>query len=184
MSLPFKIKNIPLAFLLFFILHSYCVQSAEITPEEVKAKYLLYLPKYVKRTTDSAPLNNICYYEKVGIPESESVGQILSKMVKGNTGSSQIKVRWLKDAGNFDGCDILFIPSSEESNIDDIIAKTHSLPILTVSGAKRFIYRGGMIGFVLEDDKVKLEGNIKNMAANDIEADAQLLNIMKNVIRD
>jgi len=157
--------------------------SADITPEQVKASYLLQLRKFVQAGAPPHALNTVCYYEKPGVPADESVGQILKKYVLVQH-VDQINVKWVQAARDFSGCDMLYIPTEEEGSIDDILSKLGSSSTLTVSDAKRFIVHGGMVGFVVDDaNRIRLEGNLKNMSSNNVMADAQLLEIMQQVVR-
>jgi len=161
------------------------IADGEITPEQVKAVYLVQIRKFVQVDTPPHPIREICYYEKSGVPESESVGQILTKYLQKNKApGDSVTVRSFQAIRDFTGCDMMFIPADEEANIDNILAKLGSAPVLTVSPAKRFIFHGGMIGMNIDDsNRVRLEGNIKNMNASNVLADAQLLEIMEQVVR-
>jgi hypothetical protein len=49
----------------------------------------------------------------------------------------------------------------------------------------RFIMRGGMIGFLIDDqNRVKMEANIANMKKHGVDMNAQVLEIMQRVIRE
>jgi len=156
----------------------------EITPEEVKASYILKIRSFVALGKPAHQIQKICYYEKPGVPAAESVGQILAKYAKQNAEQhgAPLGVEWFKAIRDFSNCDVFFIPADEDGNIDNILTAIGSAPTLTISAAKRFIFRGGMIGFDVDDaGRVKMEGNLKNMRANNVAVDAQILEIMQRV---
>lgn len=80
-------------------------------------------------------------------------------------------------------CRILFIADSEESKWGEIIESAKGKAILTISNGEGFIERGGMIGFVIRDDKVRFEMNMQAMAASGMKVKADLLDIAVKVIR-
>jgi hypothetical protein len=61
-----------------------------------------------------------------------------------------------KDAAN---CRVLFISSSEDGRLKQILDSLGTASVLTVSDLPRFIDRGGMVQFVLEGDRVRFEVN-------------------------
>ena len=157
----------------------------EITPEEVKASYILKLYPFVLIGTSAAPHQyRMCYLEKPGEPPEDSVGQLLAKYLQEHTGSGTIiSARKFHAVGDFSGCDVVYIAEDEEANIDGILAKIGSAPVLTISSVKSFIYRGGMIEFVTDDaNRVKMAGNLHNIKASHVTVDAEVLEIMQQVI--
>ena len=79
-------------------------------------------------------------------------------------------------------CHIVFIGRGEDIRLSSILANFKSKPILTVSDIDDFAERGGMIGFVMVNDKVKLVINPAAAAAAGLRIDAQLLEIALRVI--
>jgi hypothetical protein len=81
------------------------------------------------------------------------------------------------------GCDIFYIPAEEESEIDNVLVALGASSTLTVSGAQRFILRGGMVGFVMdEDNRIKMEANLANARNKHVHIDVSLLELMLRVI--
>ena len=62
-------------------------------------------------------------------------------------------------------CHIVFIAASEGDRLSEILSVLKSQPLLTISDMDGFAEHGGMIGFVTEDGKVKLEVNPKAATA-------------------
>ncbi len=79
-------------------------------------------------------------------------------------------------------CHILFISDSEAGKLGEILASLKNQPVLTVSDMDNFAEKGGMIGFVVSDNKIKLVVNTKSVAAAGMRVDAQLLEIALKVI--
>ena len=62
------------------------------------------------------------------------------------------------------------------------MAALRGQPVLTVSDIGNFAESGGMIGFVTDDNKVKVEVNAKAITSAGLRVDAQLLEIAVKVI--
>lgn len=80
-------------------------------------------------------------------------------------------------------CHIVFISGSERGRVASILQALNGRPVLTVSDADSFAQSGGMIGFVIVDNKVKLVVNRGAIEAAGMRIDAQLLEIAMSVIR-
>jgi hypothetical protein len=79
-------------------------------------------------------------------------------------------------------CHILFISDSEAGKLDEILGGLKGQPVLTVSDIDDFAEKGGMIGFVMNDNKIKLVVNTRSAAAAGLRIDAQLLEIALKVV--
>jgi hypothetical protein len=75
------------------------------------------------------------------------------------------------------GCAILFISSSENSQLNGILSKTGSLPILTVGEADSFLENGGIINFMLREGKIHLAINLKAAQKANLQISSKLLSV-------
>ncbi len=80
-------------------------------------------------------------------------------------------------------CRVLFIASSEESQLDSIFGALGSSPVLTVSDIPRFIRRGGMIEFYLEESRVRFEVNLAVAKSAGLNMSSELLKLARVVRR-
>jgi hypothetical protein len=78
-------------------------------------------------------------------------------------------------------CNILFISSSEIAHTDEIFHLVKSLPILTIGETPGFAQRGGIINFIVEDNKVRFEVNVDAAKQADINISSRLLTLAKIV---
>lgn len=143
---------------------------------------LIQMQKFLTIGDSGQPVQNFCYYEESNTPAAESVGQIVAAASKASPDKIKLNVKHFEAINNFSGCDLLYIPDAAENNLSNILSVTAGMPIVTVSTVKRFIYRGGMIGFVLDNqNRIKIEANTRNMTAGNVQIDPQLLEIMLHV---
>ncbi len=79
-------------------------------------------------------------------------------------------------------CHIVFISQSESGRLAEVLTTLKGQPVLTVSDINNFAEDGGMIGFVANDNKVKVEVNTHSVTTAGLRVDAQLLEIAVRVI--
>ena len=79
-------------------------------------------------------------------------------------------------------CHILFIASSEKAQLKRIFEDLRGTDVLTVGDTKGFAELGGIINFVLEDDRVHFEVNRKAADQAGLKISSKLLSVAKRVI--
>ncbi len=82
------------------------------------------------------------------------------------------------------GCRILFISSTEESHLKDILTALDEQGALTVSDMPDFTRRGGMIQFVPEGDRIRFEVNLTSAESSKLVLSSELLKVASNVNRN
>jgi hypothetical protein len=81
-------------------------------------------------------------------------------------------------------CRVLFISSSEEAQLKEILATLEKTSVLTVSDMPQFARRGGMIQFVQEASRVRFEVNLTVAERAGLTLNSQLLKVAINVRRN
>jgi hypothetical protein len=79
-------------------------------------------------------------------------------------------------------CHLLFICPSESERIADIIASVKGHSILTVGDIQGFLESGGIVNFVIEENKVGFEINIAAAEHAKLKIRSQLLRLAKRVV--
>ena len=79
-------------------------------------------------------------------------------------------------------CQLLFISASESSRLPEILSASSRSNVLTVSDLERFAERGGMIGFHVEDKRVRFDINAAAAAASGLAMSSQLLKLARSVV--
>lgn len=80
-------------------------------------------------------------------------------------------------------CRILFISSSEEGHLKQILAVLDRASVLTVSDLPQFSRRGGMVQFVLDGNRVRFEVNLTPAEHAGLTLSSELLKLAANVRR-
>ena len=160
----------------------YSTYAGGVSPEQIRASYIIKMRTFFKLGTSGHAISNICYYEKAGVLPEESVGQIIAEYF-GDRPEAKVRVTRFDAIRDFNGCDLLYVPEKETDNVENIVAALGNSPILSVSATPKFIFKGGMIGFVSDDDgRVKMATNLRNIKTRGIHVNPQILEIMQQVV--
>lgn len=81
-------------------------------------------------------------------------------------------------------CAIVYIAKSERYRLANILEAVAKQPVLTVSSLKAFIPQGGMIQFVLIDNRVRLDLHLKRLRDVGLNPDVNLIRIANRVINE
>jgi YfiR/HmsC-like len=157
--------------------------SASVTLEyEVKAAFLFRFAQFVEWPADT--------FKGTGEPFTYcTIGDdpfrgALERTLNGKTiGQRALRVEHLNGAGKIGECQVLFVGGSEDGkHVEEILASTGRLPILTVGEADRFAENGGAIGFCTEDNKIRFEVNLDAAGKAGLKISAKLLALAKTVL--
>jgi hypothetical protein len=92
-----------------------------------------------------------------------------------------VVARRIAAPGDAIACRILFVSGSEERQLKPILQAVDAAAVLTVSDMPRFVERGGMIQFVLENNKVRFEINLVATAHAGLTLSSELLRVAASV---
>jgi len=81
-------------------------------------------------------------------------------------------------------CHVLFICRSEEKKLKKTINLVKENNVLTVSDIEGFLEAGGIINFVMEDQKVRFEINVTAAKRAKVKIRSQLLRLAKRVVEE
>ncbi len=136
------------------------VSSPAYAVEEytLKATYIVNFTKYVEwpdgRAISKQSKINVCLFGDSDLVNAEQIFKTASteklaiSLVKEKS-LSNVPVR----------CHMLFISASEAGKLDDILSSLKNQPVLTISDIDGFAEHGGMMGFVVKDDTIKIVMN-------------------------
>ena len=156
-------------------------QQSRPTESQVKAAYLFNFGKFVRWRT---PPDNRSDSLEICVLGKNSFGTVLDATVKGETiDGKPVIARNVSSLREAEGCHILFVSLSEESRLSTVLAEAKRLPALTVSDIPHFAERGGMIGLVNHDDRIRFEVNVVPMEDVGLTVSSELLKVALRVIR-
>jgi hypothetical protein len=107
----------------------------------------------------------------------------LEESVKGkNVGNRLLQVHHLKGREQIADCQVLFISSGEKKHLGEDLAGAAGHPVLTVGETEHFAEDGGVIGLLVENDKVRFEINVQTAGKAKLKISSRLLLLAKTVI--
>jgi len=163
--------------------HAEALDSSDSSEYLIKAGFIYNFAKLVEWPTASfaQPDSPIV----IGILGEDPFGATLDRIVAdkkiNGRGFAVKRVKWSRDFKDLRDCNILFVSSSEKEHIESVIDAMKGLPILTIGDAPGFAKRGGIINFMLEDNKVRFEVNVEAANHADLTISSRLLTLARIV---
>ncbi len=165
-----------------FLLFAFVPAHAQTHPTEfqVKAAYVYNFGKFIKWPAEASSVARpfeICVLGK------DSFATVLDSTVAGESiDRRSIAVKRISNLQEAAACNILFIGLSEESRLKTILAAMQHVSILTVSDIPHFAERGGVIGFVTQEEKIRFEVNPTAAEQSHLALSSELLKVASRVI--
>ena len=155
-------------------------QADSATEHELKAAYLYHIINFV-HWPDDRPRKQGEKIEVCFIADDD-FEQILKSIEKKPVQNRNIHVRRISDRTLLSICNMLFIHEVQITNLQDLLAEAKKHDILTIGDLPQFAQKGGMIGFVVYQDRIRLEVNLGAIQNTELEVSAKLLEIALHVI--
>src|SRR5882762_10263772 len=119
----------------------------------------------------------------IGILGTDPFGTIIDHIVQdkkiGGRGFVVKRLKWGAEAKDLRECKILFVGASERAHIDELVQIVKFLPILTVGETPGFAEHGGVVRFVLEDNRVRFEVNVDAARQGGLTISSRLLTLAR-----
>lgn len=145
---------------------------------ELKAAFLYNFVKFVEWPADAfagtrSPLT-ICVYGE------DPFGASLDGAVRGETvGERSLLVQRPQALDRLRDCHVLFVSRSERPRMREILSRLERAPVLTVGDSDGFLREGGMINFVLEENKIRFLINQEAAERSGLRISSKLLRLAK-----
>jgi len=158
-------------------------QRAKPSEYQVKAVYLYNFARFVDWSVTAAAAKSDSF--AVCVMGQDPFGAILDATLASEL-IDQRKVVAMRIARPQDAsvCQVLFISSSEDARLREILPFLDKMKVLTVSDMPHFSERGGMIQFVPENDKIRFEVNLTNTERAGLSLSSELLRVAVVVRRN
>lgn len=150
------------------------------TEYEVKGAFLYNFAKFVEWPTDAFPGPEA--FVRICVLGQDPFGDDLAQLVEGKTvNGRRLQIVHVRDVQQAKACQILFVASSERQQIGAILQSLTRASVLTVGDTPGFAQAGGVINFVLDQDRVRFEINLKAAERARLKISARLLTVAKLV---
>lgn len=172
-------RLVPLAALAFFFAAAQPIlpQAPKPSQDEVEAVYLYDFARFV-RWPPAGPGANL----ELCVAAPASYSDALSRIVQGERVNGRAAVvHSIRRPAEEAGCDILFIDRSMKDSLNGLLDESRGKPVLTVSDSPGFLDRGGMIQFLLVNDRVRFAVNMFQATQSGISLSSELLKVAVSV---
>ena len=158
-------------------------QHSKPTEYQVKAAYLYNFGRFVKWPAGIAAGKGDSF--PVCVLGRDPFGSILDSTLAGEALEGKpVVIRRIARPQDALDCRILFVSSTEENHLKEILAAIDRAAVLTVSDIPGFSRRGGMIQFVVEGDRVRFEINLASTERARLVLSSELLKVAAAVRRN
>jgi hypothetical protein len=152
-------------------------QAPRPSQDDVQATYLYQFTRFVRWTT-AAPDRPLA----LCVAGQAAYIEALKKTVAGESIDGRpLAVRPIRRPDEVTGCDVLFIGASAKDALDPLLAAASGKPILTVSDSPGFLDRGGMIQFLLIDNRVRFAVDLRPVQTSGLSLSSELLKVAVTV---
>jgi YfiR/HmsC-like len=157
-------------------------QHYKPTEYEVKATYLYNFSRFVDWPAKAAQAQSDSF--AICVLGQDPFGPTLNATLADETiNGKNVVARRIPSPEEAVNCRILFISSSEENQLKQILAVLDRTSVLTVSDLPQFSRRGGMVQFVLDGNRVRFEVNLTPAEHAGLTLSSELLKLATNVRR-
>lgn len=160
------------------------LQAQDQTGEfRIKAAFLFHFAQLVDWPPEALGPDNrpfsICM-----TGEDMAPGAVESIVEGKQIGERPIKVRHLQENEDAQSCQVLFIVTRDKKRVAAILTALKSAAVLTVGDSDNFAGQGGMIGFSIEDNKIRFDINLQAAQRARLKISSRLLLLAKRVVGD
>jgi hypothetical protein len=92
-------------------------------------------------------------------------------------GGKTVMAKRIATPQDVDSCRIVFISSSEEGHLKEVLTALDKVSVLTVSDIPHFSQRGGMIGFILDGNRIRFDVNLASAENAGLMLSSELLKV-------
>jgi hypothetical protein len=159
-------------------------QAAEtpaLSERQVKALFLFNFAKYVEWpagafSNSSAPI-------VIGVVGEDGLGDEFRRMTGDRTiNDRKVVIKQIDGTADLKACQILFIGSSENAHVSEILEAVKNSAVLTVGETDRFLTQEGMINFTKKENKIHLEINLVPAQRANLKLSSKLLTVADVVL--
>ncbi len=156
-----------------------CAEERKAGEYEVKALFLYNFINFIDWPADSSfnssSTVNICIIGED--PFGESLDDIRGETAKGK----KLAIKFYRPYDEPKGCHLLFIPAAEKNHTGHILRSIRETGVLTVADSEEAARQGAVIGFYIEQKKVRFAVNMEAVRRSGLKISAKLLKLARIV---
>jgi hypothetical protein len=141
---------------------------------QIKAVFLFNFAQFVEWPATAFPDSGGPLV--IGVLGEDPFGPYLDETVRGETVHGRpIEVRRFQRLSEITDCHILFVSQGELDRLDEVLVALKDRSVLTVSDAENFAARGGMVRFLTDRNRIRLQINLEAARAAGLTLSSKLL---------
>ena len=166
------------------LLRAGSIQAAEtpaLSERQVKALFLFNFAKYVDWpagafSNSSAPI-------VIGVVGEDGFADEVRQIAGDRTvNDRKVVIKQIGSTADLKDCQILFVRSSENGRLTEILKAVKNSAVLTVGETDRFLLQEGMINFTKKENKIHLEINLVPAQRVNLKLSSKLLTVADVVL--
>jgi len=151
-------------------------QQPKASEYQVKATYLYNFGRFVQWPPTSVAAQGDSF--PICVIGQDPFGPALDAILAGEAiDGRSVVARRVTKSQEAAYCRVLYISSSEEGRLKELLVGLDKAGVLTVSDIPQFSQRGGMIQFVLTGNKIRFEVNLTNAQTAGLTLSSDLLKV-------
>lgn len=151
--------------------------TAQIGEKRLKSIWLEKFSRFIEW-----PASDTTEFFTIGILGKGEINETLQDLYNGRTIKGKpVLILEVDSVSDINQCNILFINSDLEPDLDEILKIVSSKPILTIGDTQGFAKKGLIINFYVENSKVRFEFNVSAAKRSGLSVDFRLLEVAKIV---
>jgi hypothetical protein len=149
---------------------------------QVKASFLYNFIQFVEwpDTVFSSPEDSIV----IAVFGEDRLGSALDSLSLAKAKGHPIKVKRCQSVDDVAPAHVLFLTNSTQGDAAEILKKVNTNGMLTIGEERDFVKDGGVINFVLKDDRVRFEINLASASDSGLTLSSQLLKLALKIYED
>lgn len=168
--------------MVWFLLCGTLAPAQVVSESQIKAAYLYNFAKFIEWPAGAFVAPNfsllLCVFGE------NSVGADLGGIVRGKSIAGHPVVTMLiQNTEQARNCHIVFISSYQKRQTKEVLESLRGASVLTVGEDENFIEQGGMINFVLRDERMQFEVNARAAEQAHIIISFRLLSVARAVLK-
>jgi len=174
LTVLFRMRRLGAVALMLLTASPVAAQTA-LSEYEIKAAFLFHFAQYVQWPPEAVPRESRSF--ELCVLGTDPFGATLEETFAGKVVHGRpLAIRRIArfDA---DGCQILFVSSSESNRINEILRAIVGASILTVGETAGFTAAGGIINFRIQNDKLRFEINPEAAEGSGLKISSELLKL-------
>ena len=152
------------------------VRAQAVNEYQVKAAFILNFAKFVDWPSDAVGDGGALV---VGVIGDDPFGGALDQLNGKTANGRGLRIKRLRWGDDLHACQILFISASEGRHLKKIMESITGTSVLTIGEMPQFIQAGGMIRFVIQNNKVRFEINAAAAGQARLRISSKLLALSK-----